>query len=102
MGERIFALVGLTLPLVACTTPAPYVVTQHGLIGAPRPATYDGQPLPTHGRFEGYASTTRVTGLGKLSDSGAAVAQHRAGGAVRHAIAEGADIGAEVDGSWSA
>jgi len=88
------------LPLVACT-PAPYTVVQHGLIGAPRPAFYNGQPLPTSTRIEGHVGTARVGGLGKVEDSGAAVARHQAGGAIRARVGESSDIGLEGDASWS-
>ena len=98
---RAVLLAFLVLPVVACV-PAPYTVTQHGLISAPRAASYDGQPLRTSAQFEAHASTTRVTGLGRTADSGAAVAQHSAGGSLREAINHTTDFGAEVDGAWSA
>lgn len=96
-----FLLALAALPLVACT-PAPYTVTQHGLIAAPRPALYDGQPLATRSRIEGHFSTARVTDLGRVEDSGAAVARHQAGGAIRAAINSSSDIGLEGDAAWSA
>lgn len=91
----------LVLPVVACI-PSPYTVTQHGLISAPRPASYDGQPMPTATRVEAHAATTRVADLGQAENSGAAVARHHAGGAVRAGVNAQTDIGLEVDGAWSA
>jgi hypothetical protein len=93
----------LSLFAVAACTPAPYTIVQHGLVAAPRPATYDGQPLTTRSRVEGHASTTTVTAASDspaAHDSGAAVARHAAGGAVRTTIKPDTDIGLEVDGSW--
>lgn len=94
-------LVLLVLPIVACI-PSPYTVTQHGLVSAPRPASYDGQPMPTATRVEAHGGTARVVSDGQPADSGAAVARHHAGGALRTGVNAQTDIGLEVDGAWSA
>ncbi len=95
-------LVLAALPLVACVPLAPSPVTQHGLIAAPRAPIYDGQPMPTGTRVEGHFSTARLRNIDGVADSGAAVARHQAGGAVRVAIGANADLGVEGDAAWSA
>lgn len=87
---------------VGCYTPAPYAVTQHGLIGAPRPASYDGQPITGSTVIEGHASRTRIDVRTLSPQSGAAVAQMSAGGALRTAVNPTTDLGIEVDAGWSA
>lgn len=101
MPPRVVLLVLLAVPVMACT-PAPYTVTQHGLIATPRPARFDGQPLPTRSRFEAHGGTARVTDLRGSPGSGAAVARHHAGAALRTAVNPQTDIGLELDGAWSA
>lgn len=97
---RLLALVAL--PLVACLPLAPSPVTQHGLIAAPRAASFDGQPMHSRTRVEGHFSTARITELGGVADSGAAVARHQAGGALRAALTPTTDLGLEGDAAWSA
>ncbi len=101
MPSRAVLAAVLILPAVACT-PAPYTVTQHGLISAPRAASYDGQPMPTVTRVEAHGGTARITDLGRSPLSGAAVARHHVGGALRTAVNEQTDVGLEIDGAWSA
>lgn len=95
-------LVLAALPLVACVPLAPSPVTQHGLIAAPRAASFDGQPMPSRTRVEGHFSTARIAKLGGVADSGAAVARHQAGGALRAALNPTTDLGLEGDAAWSA
>lgn len=95
-------LVLAALPLVACVPLAPSPVTQHGLIAAPRPASFDGRPMTTATRMEGHFSTARMQRPDGVGDSGAAVARHQAGGAVRVALGANADLGIEGDAAWSA
>lgn len=90
------------LPLVACVSLEPVNVTQHGLIAAPRPASYDGQPMSTNARVEGHLSTARLRTFDGVGDSGAAVARHQAGGALRMKVGANADLGVEGDAAWSA
>ncbi len=96
------ALALALLPLVACVPLAASPVTQHGLIAAPRAPTYDGQAMPTALRVEGHFSTARIDDLGGVADSGAAVARHQAGGALRAALNATTDFGIESDVAWSA
>jgi hypothetical protein len=99
MPSILFALAAV--PLVACMSSS-YTATQHGLINAPRPVTYDGQPMPTRARLEGHFSTARIADLGHARNSGAAVARHQADGAVRIAINPSTDLGLEGAAAWSA
>ncbi len=90
------------LPVVACVPLAPSPITQHGLIAAPRAASFDGQPIHSRTRIEGHFSTARLGKLDGVAESGAAVARHQAGGAVRAALTPTTDLGLEGDAAWSA
>ncbi|MCE9576154.1 MAG: hypothetical protein K8W52_23600 [Deltaproteobacteria bacterium] len=89
------AFAGGCLPSVSRT------VTQAGVVPAPRPMNYDGQPLAHWVRLEGHTSST-VTATTSRGDtaSGAYVSRLQSGGAIR--LGHGAtDFGFEFEAAWS-
>lgn len=84
----------------ACITPAPYQVTQHGVVAPPRAPTYDGQPLAAAVQLEGHGSLGTEARGEVVASSGAAVTRRNAGVALRKRIGEG-DLGLELDADWS-
>ncbi len=87
--------------LVGCMPPPPRTVTQIGVVPAPRPMNYDGQPLAHWVRLEGHTSSTvSATTPRGGTDSGASISRLQSGGAIR--LGHGAtDLGFEFEAAWT-
>lgn len=82
---------------------------QRGTIATPRAAISDGQPLEAPYRIDLHGGATaesdnpaaRMDGSGAHDGSAAAVARKQVGGALRARISKSADLGVQIDRSWS-
>ena len=91
-----------SLALAACTTTN--VVTQTGIVPAPRGLAYDGQPLPKGSRVEGrYTSVVQELAQTDEHPTGNYVSRDHLGVAFRTSAPQSpaTEIGVEVDTAWS-
>lgn len=100
-----FALLSSAILALAGSASDPYTFSQRGTVATPRAAIHDGQPMDRSVRLEGHMTTTLASSIedeGRpVGQSGAAVAQNQAGGAVRFKAGELVDFGVEIDSAWS-
>jgi hypothetical protein len=100
---KMSLLLASSLALLACTHSAT-TVSQTGIVPAPRPLAYDGQPLARPVRLEGrYTSVVEKLEPDNGRPSGDYVARDHLGAAVRFAppFMSSTDIGIAIDTAWS-